>query len=121
MYGIEQIKRPFVDDVFLPRFSVIEIYKARRLSVAECLAIQSLPKTFSLPEEMSLSDCFKTIGNGVVKPLIQEVSMSNHISPINILEFFFIYTNNNFYNYTIAFFSFFLLSQHVHFSFRTKK
>ncbi len=40
-------------------------YKARRLSVAECLAIQSLPKEFSLPPEMSLSDCFKTIGNGV--------------------------------------------------------
>lgn len=40
-------------------------YKARRLSVAECLAIQSLPKEFSLPKEMSLSDCFKTIGNGV--------------------------------------------------------
>lgn len=40
-------------------------YKARRLSVAECLAIQSLPKKFSLPPEMSLSDSFKTIGNGV--------------------------------------------------------
>lgn len=40
-------------------------YMARRLSVAECLAIQSLPKQFSLPPEMSLSDCFKTIGNGV--------------------------------------------------------
>ena len=40
-------------------------YMARRLSVAECLAIQSLPKEFSLPTEMSLSDCFKTIGNGV--------------------------------------------------------
>lgn len=40
-------------------------YKARRLSVAECLAIQSLPETFSLPPEMSLSDSFKTIGNGV--------------------------------------------------------
>lgn len=40
-------------------------YKARRLSVAECLAIQSLPKDFSLPKEMSLSDSFKTIGNGV--------------------------------------------------------
>ncbi|WP_026656078.1 DNA cytosine methyltransferase [Butyrivibrio sp. AE3003] len=40
-------------------------YKARRLSVAECLAIQSLPRSFSLPPEMSLSDSFKTIGNGV--------------------------------------------------------
>lgn len=40
-------------------------YKARRLSVAECLAIQSLPRDFSLPPEMSKSDSFKTIGNGV--------------------------------------------------------
>lgn len=40
-------------------------YKARRLSVAECLAIQSLPKEFVLPADMSLSDSFKTIGNGV--------------------------------------------------------
>ena len=40
-------------------------YKERRLSVAECLAIQSLPKEFALPADMSLSDSFKTIGNGV--------------------------------------------------------
>lgn len=40
-------------------------YKARRLSVAEALAIQSLPAEFSLPDEMTLSDMFKTIGNGV--------------------------------------------------------
>lgn len=40
-------------------------YKARRLSVAEALAIQSLPKEFLLPEKMSLTDKFKAIGNGV--------------------------------------------------------
>lgn len=40
-------------------------YKARRLSVAEALAIQSLPKEFELPPEISLSAKFKTIGNGV--------------------------------------------------------
>ncbi len=40
-------------------------YKARRLSVAESMALQSLPKEFSLPPEMTLTDCFKTIGNGV--------------------------------------------------------
>lgn len=40
-------------------------YLARRLSVSEALAIQSLPPTFSLPESMSLSNMFKTIGNGV--------------------------------------------------------
>lgn len=40
-------------------------YKARRISVSEALALQSLPKEFVLPPEMSLSDMFKTIGNGV--------------------------------------------------------
>jgi DNA (cytosine-5)-methyltransferase 1 len=40
-------------------------YKARRLTVAEALAIQSLPKEFILPDQMSLSDMFKSIGNGV--------------------------------------------------------
>ncbi|MEZ8148222.1 DNA cytosine methyltransferase [Enterovibrio norvegicus] len=40
-------------------------YKSRRLSAAEALAIQSLPKEFQLPSAMTLSDMFKTIGNGV--------------------------------------------------------
>jgi DNA (cytosine-5)-methyltransferase 1 len=40
-------------------------YHARRLTVAEALALQSLPKEFSLPPEMSLTDKFKTTGNGV--------------------------------------------------------
>ena len=40
-------------------------YKARRLTVAEALALQSLPKEFSLPPTMSLTDKFKTTGNGV--------------------------------------------------------
>jgi DNA (cytosine-5)-methyltransferase 1 len=37
----------------------------RRISVAEALAIQSLPKEFELPPNMTLSNMFKTIGNGV--------------------------------------------------------
>lgn len=40
-------------------------YKERRLSVAEAMALQSLPKEFVLPPEMSLTDKFKTTGNGV--------------------------------------------------------
>lgn len=43
----------------------IHPYKPRRISVAEALAIQSLPKEFELPQNTSLSDAFKTIGNGV--------------------------------------------------------
>lgn len=40
-------------------------FKARRLSVAEALAIQSLPKEFVLPPDITLSNAFKTVGNGV--------------------------------------------------------
>ena len=40
-------------------------YKERRLSVAEALAIQSLPKEFEVLPTLSLSEKFKMIGNGV--------------------------------------------------------
>ena len=40
-------------------------FKPRRISVAEALAIQSLPKQFIIPEHISLSNMFKTVGNGV--------------------------------------------------------
>jgi DNA (cytosine-5)-methyltransferase 1 len=40
-------------------------YKNRRLSVAEALAIQSMPKGFELPSGVPLSTKFKAIGNGV--------------------------------------------------------
>ena len=40
-------------------------YRERRISVAEALAIQSLPKEFELPSSMTLSNMFKTVGNGV--------------------------------------------------------
>jgi len=37
----------------------------RRISAAEALAIQSLPEKFELPSNMTLSNMFKGIGNGV--------------------------------------------------------
>ncbi len=40
-------------------------YKARRLTAAEAMAIQSLPKNFILPDDITLTNMFKTIGNGV--------------------------------------------------------
>ncbi|MCM0594078.1 MAG: DNA cytosine methyltransferase [Gloeotrichia echinulata DVL01] len=40
-------------------------YKIRRISAAEALAIQSMPANFVLPDNMSLTNMFKTIGNGV--------------------------------------------------------
>jgi DNA (cytosine-5)-methyltransferase 1 len=40
-------------------------YAPRRISVAEALSIQSLPREFELPPNMTLSNMFKTVGNGV--------------------------------------------------------
>lgn len=54
----------------------IHPYKARRISVAEALAIQSLPKEFELPLTVSLTDAFKTIGNGVPYELAKGVALS---------------------------------------------
>mgnify|MGYP001025623104 CR=1 FL=1 len=40
-------------------------YKARRLTVAEALALQSLPVEFIVSKDLTKSNMFKTIGNGV--------------------------------------------------------
>lgn len=40
-------------------------YRIRRISAAEALALQTLPKEFELPADMTLTNKFKTIGNGV--------------------------------------------------------
>lgn len=49
-------------------------YKERRLSVAEALSLQSLPKEFALPQDMTLTDKFKTTGNGVPFVLAQGIA-----------------------------------------------
>lgn len=51
-------------------------YKTRRLSAAEAMSLQSLPKEFCLPPEMSLTDKFKTIGNGVPFLLAKGIAMT---------------------------------------------
>lgn len=51
-------------------------YKARRISVAEALAIQSLPQNFILPESMTLSNMFKGVGNGVPYLMAQGIARS---------------------------------------------
>ena len=48
----------------------------RRISVAEALAIQSLPANFVLPPNITLSDAFKTIGNGVPFVLAKGIASS---------------------------------------------
>lgn len=59
-------------------------YKARRLTVAEALALQSLPKEFSLPADMSLTDKFKTVGNGV--PFMLSSAIARTISDFLLNE-----------------------------------
>lgn len=49
-------------------------YQARRISVAEALAIQSLPEWFSLPAELPLSTKFKMVGNGVPYLLARKIA-----------------------------------------------
>ncbi|OFS11340.1 DNA cytosine methyltransferase [Hafnia sp. HMSC23F03] len=51
--------------------------KPRRISVSEALAIQSLPREFELPSDMSLSNMFKTVGNGV--PYVAALGIANSI------------------------------------------
>ena len=48
----------------------------RRISVAEALSIQSLPKEFCLPSEMTLTNMFKTIGNGVPYLMASGIAIS---------------------------------------------
>lgn len=48
----------------------------RRLTVAEALAIQSVPREYYFPPEMTLTDKFKAIGNGVPVKLSQAVASS---------------------------------------------
>lgn len=64
----------------------IHPWEPRRISVAEALAIQSAPASFSLPQCMSLTAMFKGIGNavpyllgkGIASPLYQLLKASDH-------------------------------------------
>ncbi len=51
-------------------------YKKRRISVAEALAIQSLPKEYEIPKTITKSQMFKTIGNGVPYLLSYNIAQS---------------------------------------------
>ena len=58
-------------------------YQIRRISVAEAMAIQSLPKWFVLPPNMSLTHKFKTIGNGVPVLMARAIAKTLAIVLIN--------------------------------------
>lgn len=51
-------------------------YKPRRITVAEALSLQSLPKNFILPDNVTLTDMFKMIGNGVPYLLSKNIAKS---------------------------------------------
>lgn len=53
-------------------------YRERRLSVSEALALQSLPAEYELPNVMTLTDSFKTIGNGVPYLLAKGIAATIH-------------------------------------------
>jgi DNA (cytosine-5)-methyltransferase 1 len=73
-------------------------YKPRRISAAEALAIQSLPKEFVIPENITLTDMFKTIGNGVPylasKGLAQNIFDFIYNNPIKDLKISYAETNS---------------------------
>lgn len=50
----------------------------RRLTVREALRLQSVPDEYALPPDMSLSNKFKTIANGVPVKLAKVVAVSIH-------------------------------------------
>lgn len=53
-------------------------YLPRRISVAEALAVQSLPATFEIPNDIPLSAKFKMVGNGVPYLLALGVATELH-------------------------------------------
>jgi DNA (cytosine-5)-methyltransferase 1 len=51
-------------------------YKIRRISAAEALSLQSMPKKYLFPNDMTLTNMFKAIGNGVPYLLSFEIAQS---------------------------------------------
>ena len=56
--------------------------KARRLSAAEALSLQSLPKEFILPPDMSLSHMFKTVGKYSLQGTTQGRYLTGGVPPV---------------------------------------
>ena len=54
--------------------------------MAEALAIQSLPKEYVITKDLSKSDMFKTVGNGVPFLLAKEIAHSIGIFLENELQ-----------------------------------
>lgn len=56
-------------------------YRPRRLTVAEALSLQSLPMKYTYPGDISLTDMFKSIGNGVPYLMSKGIGLAimNHL------------------------------------------
>lgn len=50
--------------------------KRRRISVAEALTLQSVPKDYSFPDDMTLTNKFKAVSNGVPVLLAENMAMA---------------------------------------------
>ncbi len=63
-------------------------WEPRRLSLREAMRIQGIPDTYILPDDISLTDKFKLVSNGVPVPLSRAVanSMSQLLQKLEKLE-----------------------------------
>jgi len=53
-------------------------YQSRRISAAEALALQSLPREYVIPADITLSNAFKAIGNGVPYMAARGLALNIH-------------------------------------------
>lgn len=53
---------------------IIDDYGIRKLTPKECLRFQGFPDSYTFPEDMALSHCYKQAGNSVVVPIIERIA-----------------------------------------------
>lgn len=64
-YSEEEATHTITSDVTQKRTLKLHPKENRRFTVRECLRIQSVPDTYILPEELSLSAMYRIVGNGI--------------------------------------------------------
>ncbi|MBP5428724.1 MAG: DNA (cytosine-5-)-methyltransferase [Clostridia bacterium] len=55
---------------------LVDDFGIRKLTIRECLDFQGFPKSFAFPNNLSLQDAYKQIGNSVCVPLIKRIAVS---------------------------------------------
>lgn len=61
---------------------ILDNYDIRKLTPLECLGFQGFPKEFSFPKEVSISSCYKQIGNSVSVIVVRRIA-ENIINAMN--------------------------------------